>query len=87
MHPLFGMVIAHEDLTQQIPHAEPLLKALFLLQGTADSVAMIGGSDKELGAAKNAGIDSILFYQPEHTKFYKLGTPTKECHKLRIAIV
>ncbi len=32
----------------------------------------IGDSDKDLGAAKNAGIDSVLFYPAEHKKFYNL---------------
>ena len=33
---------------------------------------MIGDSDKDLGAARNFGIDSILFYPDEHRKFYNL---------------
>jgi phosphoglycolate phosphatase-like HAD superfamily hydrolase len=33
---------------------------------------IIGDSDKDLGAAQNVGIDSILCYPPEHTKFYDL---------------
>lgn len=31
---------------------------------------MIGDSDKDIGAAANLGIDSILFYPPEHEKFH-----------------
>lgn len=33
---------------------------------------MIGDSDKDLGAARNFGIDSVLFYPAEHKKFYDL---------------
>ncbi len=33
---------------------------------------MIGDSDKDLGAANNFGIDSVLFYPPEHKKFYDI---------------
>jgi phosphoglycolate phosphatase-like HAD superfamily hydrolase len=40
--------------------------------GTKSQAVMIGDSDKDLGAANNAGIDSILFYPPEHKKFYDL---------------
>ena len=30
---------------------------------------MVGDSDKDLGAALNFGIDSILFYPESHSKF------------------
>ena len=33
---------------------------------------MVGDTDKDLGAAANFGIDSMLFYPPEHEKFYPL---------------
>jgi phosphoglycolate phosphatase-like HAD superfamily hydrolase len=43
-----------------------------LLSGSKQAAIMIGDSDKDLGAANNTGIDSILFYPPEHKKFYDL---------------
>ena len=33
---------------------------------------MIGDTEKDIEAAKNAEIDSILFYHPEYKKFYSL---------------
>lgn len=70
----FHGIIASDDVEHHKPHAEPLEKALSVLGGTKEDAIMIGDSDKDLGAANNAGIDSILFYPPEHKKFYNLDS-------------
>ncbi len=69
---LFDVIIAADDVANHKPHPEPLLKALDVLGGTADKALMIGDSDKDLGAAQNAGVDSVLFYPDEHKKFYNI---------------
>lgn len=74
---LFDAIIAADDVTNHKPHPEPLLKALETLGGTVDKALMIGDSDKDLGAAKNAGVDSVLFYPDEHKKFYNLDSLKK----------
>lgn len=33
---------------------------------------MIGDTEKDIAVANNAGIDSVLFYPPEHEEFYSL---------------
>jgi len=68
----FHVIVAGDDVQNHKPHPEPLEKALEELGGTKQDAIMIGDSDKDLGAANNAGIDSILFYPPEHKKFYNL---------------
>jgi pyrophosphatase PpaX len=68
----FQVVVAGDDVKNHKPHPEPLEKALDELGGNKSDAIMIGDSDKDIGAAKNAGIDSILFYPPEHKKFYDL---------------
>lgn len=78
---LFQVIVSGDDVTHHKPHPEPLEKALELLGGNKQDAIMIGDSDKDLGAAQNAGVDSILFYPPEHKKFYsmadlKLHNPT-----------
>lgn len=73
----FQAVVAYDDTKNHKPHPEPLEKAIELLGGTKEQALMIGDSDKDLGAAKNANIDSALFYPPEHAKFYKLSTLQK----------
>lgn len=69
---LFDAVVTHHDTENHKPHIEPLDHALRLLGGTKDRAVMIGDSDKDLGAAQNYKIDSILFYPSEHKKFYDL---------------
>ena len=72
MHALFDVIITGDDVVNHKPHPESLHKALEGLGGNSDEAIIIGDSDKDLGAAANAGIDSILFYPPEHMKFYDL---------------
>jgi pyrophosphatase PpaX len=73
----FDVIIAGDDITHHKPHPEQLEKALAGLGGTKEHAIIIGDSDKDLGAARNFGIDSILFYPPEHKKFYDI-TKLKE---------
>lgn len=73
MNYLFKVIIANDDVAHHKPHPEPLDKAMALLSADKDQTVMIGDSDKDLGAAKNAGVDSILFHVPEHEKFYPLA--------------
>lgn len=69
---LFSTIVAGDDTTNHKPHPEPLELALKQLGGDKEYAVMIGDSDKDLGAAKNAGVDSILFYPDKHQKFYDL---------------
>jgi len=71
---LFDVVVCSDDTTHHKPNPEPLEKALSLLGGSKDQAIMIGDSDKDLGAANNFGIDSVLFYPDEHKKFYSIGS-------------
>lgn len=72
LHDFFDITITYEDTEKHKPHSEPLEKALAMLDGTKKDAIMIGDSDKDIGAATNAGIDSILFYPDVHEKFYNL---------------
>lgn len=72
----FNVIIAGDDVANHKPHPEPLEKAIEALSGTKEQSVIVGDSDKDLGAANNAGIDSVLFYPPEHKKFYKLDKLT-----------
>jgi len=67
----FLVVLAGEDVTHHKPHPEIIEKGLELLKGDKNQSVMIGDSRKDLEAANNAGVDSVLFYPPSHTLFYK----------------
>ena len=69
---LFDVVVCGDDVTQVKPSAEPLLRALEILNGDPGQAVMVGDSDKDIIAAKNAGIDSILFYPPGHERFHDI---------------
>lgn len=47
-------------------------KAMEQLGAVKEETVIVGDSDKDIGAANNTGLDSILFYPPEHKKFYNL---------------
>lgn len=68
----FDAIVAGDEVQNHKPHPEPLQKGLELLSGTKNEAVMIGDTEKDIGAAKNTGVDSILFYPKEHEKFYNL---------------
>ena len=72
MSQLFDAIVTGDDVANHKPHSEPIDKALGLLGGDNATVVMVGDSDKDLGAAQNAGVDSILFFPPEHSNFYSI---------------
>ena len=69
----FDAVITAEDVTEHKPHPQSLELALEQIGGAATEAVLVGDSRKDLEAARNAGMDSILGYPPEHTLFYDLA--------------
>jgi HAD superfamily hydrolase (TIGR01662 family) len=67
----FGITLMGSEIKRHKPDPESLRQAMQQLGSSASETIMVGDSDKDLGAAHNAGIDSILFYPPEHHLFYK----------------
>src|ERR1035438_10379014 len=66
---VFDTVITGNDVKHYKPHPEPLEIALKRLGGNKEQAIMIGDTSKDIGAANNTGIDSILFFPPEHKRF------------------
>jgi pyrophosphatase PpaX len=69
----FHVVVTGDMITHYKPHPEPLEIAIKQLGADKNATVIIGDSDKDLGAARNAGIDSILFFPTEHETFYDLA--------------
>ena len=63
---MFDVVIALEDVAEPKPHPEGILAALDRFEVSKNRAIMLGDSHKDLEAAKNAGVDSLLFYPPAH---------------------
>lgn len=68
----FQAIIGVGEVENYKPHPEPLHLAIKLLQGQQESSVMIGDSRKDLEAANNAGIASILYYPKEHENTHDL---------------
>lgn len=66
----FDVIVSGDEVEHHKPHPEPLEKGLRMLRGSKDLAIMIGDTEKDIGAANNLGINSILFYPAEHKKFY-----------------
>lgn len=67
----FPIVLAAEDVITHKPDPEIIEKSLFLLGGNKEEAIIVGDSKSDLGAAVNAGIDSVLFFPDDHTLFYQ----------------
>lgn len=55
----FEVLIGREDVENPKPHAEPILKAIDILDSKMKEVWMIGDTKLDLICAKNAGVNSI----------------------------
>lgn len=76
VEPYFDTVITGDMLphNKHKPDPECLLMALKKIQVSPEEAIMLGDSDKDLGAAVNAGIDSLLFYPENHVVFHNKET-------------
>ncbi len=72
----FDVIIAMDDVEHLKPHPEPLQKAMQALGASQNDSLMLGDSDKDLLAAKNANIDCLLFYPDSHALFYDKASLT-----------
>lgn len=68
----FDLIITGDEVQAHKPDPEGILFTLKRLGVAKDRAVMIGDSDKDLNAASNAGIDSILFYPKEHEAIHNL---------------
>lgn len=69
----FDAIVTAGDVRQIKPHPEPLKKALRALGGRKHQAIIVGDGDKDLGAASNAGIDSVLFFPAENEPYYDVA--------------
>ena len=69
----FDVVVTGNDIQNHKPDPEGVLIALSALGTPKDHAVMLGDSEKDILAGRNAGIDSILFYPPEHELFHNLA--------------
>lgn len=85
----FQTIITRDDLKYLKPHPEGIKKAMAVLRAEPRKTIMIGDSDKDIRAARNAGVDSILIHPRSHDAFYDLKEllrhePTHVMSNLRV---
>lgn len=68
---LFSSIITSDDNLQPKPHPESIEESLLRLGAEKEQAIMVGDSASDIKVAHNGEIDCVLFYPPEHSKFYK----------------
>lgn len=66
----FDLILAQADVKAHKPDPEGILYALEQLGVSKSETLMVGDSTKDLGAARNASIDCLLFYPKTHRDVY-----------------
>ena len=69
---IFSSIVTREDVTQLKPHPEGLLKTMQRLDADPAATLFVGDSSKDLEVARQAGVDSALFYPEQHERLYDL---------------
>ena len=70
---IFDVIVSIEDVHTHKPDPEGINIAIERLGVDKAKTLMLGDTDKDLGAAHNAGIDAVLFYPKEHEMVYDLA--------------
>ncbi len=70
---LFDVTVTEEDSVKHKPNPEPLFIALDKLGVEPKNALFVGDSIKDTGAAKNAGMDLLLFAPKSHEIYYDLN--------------
>ena len=74
IHGMVDAIVDGDDVKNHKPHPEPLELAMSLVGGLHQSTVMVGDSRKDLEAATNFGVDSVLMYPGRHSVFYGIET-------------
>ena len=56
----FETIIGADTASDPKPHAAPLLHALEILKGEPESAAMVGDTESDMGAGRNAGFAGVI---------------------------
>lgn len=67
---IFDVLLDGNDVEKHKPDPEVLNKAIKTLNANVSTTIMVGDSKSDLGAAKAANVDSMLFYPDSHKLFY-----------------
>jgi len=68
----FSFILTAEDVKNHKPHPEIIETTIRKFNSNKPKTIIVGDSKSDLGAAQNAGIDSVLFFPENHNLFYDL---------------
>ncbi|HVS58644.1 MAG TPA: HAD family hydrolase [Candidatus Saccharimonadales bacterium] len=71
LNDIFDVTICGNEMAAHKPDPGSILTAIDKLQTEKQKVIMLGDSEKDIRAAHNAGIDSVLFFRPNITRFIR----------------
>lgn len=75
---LFSVIVGSEDVVNTKPHAEPVEKALSMLNKPKNTALLVGDAYAEVWAGKNAGVDTVLIETDKTVIPIVDGHPTKD---------
>jgi pyrophosphatase PpaX len=67
---LVDVFLGKEDVLYVKPDPESLLKAMNLMGAKKEETVMVGDSQKDILAAKRAGVESCLYFPKKYEEFY-----------------
>ncbi len=74
LNPYIDAVVCVDDVTRFKPDPESIYKALDCLQGNPEEAVIVGDSEKDILAGRNANVSTILYYPKINQSFYSLDT-------------
>lgn len=66
----FKIVICNEDVKNNKPHPEGIIKAMKYLKATPEKTMMVGDTRNDILAGKVAEVTTVLYYPPHHHTIY-----------------
>ena len=75
---LFDVIVSADDTDKHKPDPTPIYIALDRLGSDKECAVFVGDSDKDTGAAHNAGVPLLLFAPIQHELFYDLESLKSE---------
>lgn len=80
---LFDLVISKEDVTKQKPNPEGIIKALKFLTLKPQNALMVGDTDVDVNAGKNAGVQTIGAIYGFHKEKVTESNPDYVIHSIK----
>lgn len=77
LNKLINVFLGKEDVVAYKPNPEAIHKVIELLNVQPNQTIVMGDTDKDIQAGKNAGVTTILFYPKINHKFYRLQKLTQ----------